>query len=94
MRESPSVEIMEQLRKKQADIAYSDPFVPTFPKMREHHFDLKSVTLTEDSLKNFDCVILATNHDDFDYDLIHKHSQLIVDTRGVYRGKNGKVVKA
>jgi UDP-N-acetyl-D-glucosamine dehydrogenase len=94
MRESPAVAIMELLRAKGADIAYSDPHVPVFPRMREHRFDLKSVELTERTLATYDCVVLATNHDAFDYDLIRRHARLIVDTRGVYLEPAANVVKA
>lgn len=94
MRESPSVEIMEMLQKKGANVAYSDPHVPIFPKMRHHKFDLKSEKLTPESLASFDAVILATNHDRFDYAQIKKYAKVIVDTRGVYSGDNGNVVKA
>lgn len=94
MRESPSVEIMEILRDKGADVAYSDPHVPVFPKMREHHFDLKSVPLTAESVTSYDAVLLATNHKAFDYELIHKHAKLIIDTRGVYLEPSPTVVKA
>lgn len=87
-RESPSIEIMELLRDLGADIAYSDPHVPHFPKKREHHFDLQSVDLTPDSLAGFDAVIIATHHSAFDYDLIAAHSTLVVDARGVYRNQN------
>lgn len=94
MRESPSVEIMELLRDKGAEVAYSDPHVLKFPKMREHSFDLASTELTADNLRSFDAVILATNHDKFDYDAIYEHARLIIDSRGQYRGVNGKVIKA
>jgi len=93
-RESPSVVLMEKLKKKGAIVVYSDPYVPVFPKMREHHFDLSSVDITSDILSEYDCIIIATNHDDFDYKLIRKHSSLIVDTRGVYREPFDNVVKA
>ena len=92
MRESPSVVIMELLRDLGANVAYSDPHVPTFPKMREHHFDLNSEPLNPDNLAHFDCVILATDHDKFDYTLIHQHAKLIVDTRGKLHGTH--VIKA
>lgn len=94
MRESPSVELMELLVKKGAVVAYSDPHVPVFPKMRQHHFDLKSVPLTPENIAGFDFVVLATNHDAFDYELIGKHARLIVDTRGVYLQPAANVVKA
>lgn len=94
MRESPSVEIMELLRDKGAEVAYSDPHVAKFPKMREHSFDLNSVKLTPENLQSFDAVILATNHDKFNYDVIYENARLIIDSRGQYRGLNEKVIKA
>ena len=94
MRESPSVELMEKLVKKGALVEYSDPHVPVFPKMREHYFDLASVELTAESLGHYDCVLLATNHDAFDYDLIRNNATVIIDTRGVYRETFPNVVKA
>jgi UDP-N-acetyl-D-glucosamine dehydrogenase len=92
-RESPSVELMELLRAKGAVLDYSDPHIPVFPKMRKHQFELKSIELTADALARFDCVLLATNHDAFDYPLIKEHAALIVDTRGVY-SRGNTVVKA
>lgn len=94
MRESPSVEIMELIEAKGAEIAYSDPHVPVFPPMREHHFELSSIELSPASLASFDAVVLATNHDAFDYGFILQHAHLLVDTRGIYREPNAKVVKA
>lgn len=92
VRESPSVYLLELLRIKGAIVAYSDPFVPVFPKMREHRFDLRSVDITPESLDEFDCVLLATDHDAFDYDLILRHARLIVDTRGKYEARRHKNV--
>lgn len=94
MRESPAVALMELLRDKGARIAYSDPHVPVFPRLREHTFDLKSVGLTAQVLAGFDCVVVATNHDVFDYDLVKKHAPLIVDTRGVYLEPFPGLIKA
>ena len=85
MRESPAVEIMELLRNQGAELAYSDSHVPAFPKMRRHEFELKHISLTPDSLSRHDCVVIATDHDDVDYDLVFSNAVLIVDTRGVYR---------
>ena len=82
MRESPSVELMELFQAKGADLHFSDPFFPDFPLMRKHTFQLSSVDLSEESLKSFDVVVLATDHDDFDYSLIKANSQLLIDTRG------------
>lgn len=94
MRESPSVELMEMLRAKGAEVSYSDPHVPVFPKMREHDFDLTSVVIDQDTLADVDVVLLATDHDAYDYELLLNHSSLIVDTRGKYLTKHDNVVKA
>ena len=86
MRESPAVEIMELIDAKGGIVAYSDPHVPVFPQMREHHFDLVSELLTAaENLRGFDAVVLATDHDRFDYDLIKQNSNLIIDSRGKFR---------
>jgi len=94
MRESPSVELMEILRDKGAVVDYADPHVPVFPRMREHHFDLKSVELTPQRIASYDVVLLATAHTAFDYDLVRQYASLIVDTRGVYLTALPNVVKA
>jgi UDP-N-acetyl-D-glucosamine dehydrogenase len=94
MRESPSITVMELLRDWGAELAYSDPNVPVFPKMREHKFDLSSVELTAENLASFDAVVLLTDHTQVDYEHVVKHARLVVDTRGKYRRRNDKVVRA
>ncbi|WP_306372980.1 nucleotide sugar dehydrogenase [Ruegeria meonggei] len=94
MRESPSVVLMEMVRDNGGVLSYSDPHVPEFPRMRNHAFDLSSEELTAGILSEQDAVILATNHDVFDYDMILRHAKLIIDTRGVYRASNEHVVRA
>lgn len=94
MRESPSVFLMEKLRDEGAVIDYTDPHVPVFPKMREHKFDLKSIELTAETIKQYDCVVLTTDHDKFNYDLIIKNANLVIDTRGKYREQFSNLVRA
>ncbi len=93
MRESPSVELMELLQEKGADVSYSDPFFQSFPRMRKHRFDLQSVHLTAELIASFDILILATDHDNFDYDLIQSRGQLLIDTRGKFV-PNSKIIRA
>ncbi len=81
-RESPAAALMELLRDSGAVLGYSDPHVPKFPRMREHQFDLASQPLNADTLSQADCVVLVTDHDAFDYNLIAQHATLIIDTRG------------
>ncbi len=93
MRESPSVELMELLQSKGAEVAYSDPFFPSFPAMRKHKFDLQSVDLTAEAITSFDVVLLATDHDAFDYELISSYSQLLIDSRGRF-SPSAQIVRA
>ena len=94
MRESPSVLLMEKLEAMGAEVQYSDPHIPVFPKTREHHFELSSITLNPDAIAEYDCVVLATDHDRFDYDALLKYASLIVDTRGKFREPHDHVIKA
>lgn len=94
VRESPAIHLMEILVKKGARVDYSDPYLPTFPKMREHHFDLESVPITAQTLEKYDAVILTTAHDLFDFNFIKEHANLIIDTRGIYRVNDPKIIKA
>lgn len=94
MRESPSVFLMEKLEEKGATVNYSDPHVPVFPKMREHNFDLSSVELTSETIKEYDCIILATAHKKFDYEMMLKNAKLLVDTRGKYKEPTPNLIKA
>ena len=94
MRESPSVMLMEKLRALGAQVAYSDPHIQAFPKMREHKFDLASVALSPESIASYDCVLLATDHDRFDYAMIRAHAKLLVDSRGRFLEAADHIVKA
>jgi UDP-N-acetyl-D-glucosamine dehydrogenase len=82
-RESPSFELMRLLLARGAVLSYSDPHVPSLPKMR-HYSDLpamQSHPLSASYLAAQDCALIATDHSAFDYDFIVEHSQLVVDTR-------------
>ena len=94
MRESPSVVIMEKLQDLGAHVSYSDPHVPSFPQMREHHFDLSSVALSPDNLITYDCAVLATDHDKFDYSSLKQHAKLIIDCRGRYSELTDSIIRA
>jgi len=82
------------LQKLGAKVDYSDPHIPVFPQLRRGRYDMKSVPITPASLKRYDVVLVATNHDAFDYPLIARNARLVVDTRGVYRKPRKNVVKA
>ena len=63
------------------------------PNTRKYNFELKSVRLNRKSIKSVDLVLLATDHDSFDYKLLEKEALIIVDTRGRYKNSK-KVIKA
>ena len=56
--------------------------MPVFPRKRDYHFDLQSVALTPAAIASYDCLVLATDHDGFDYPQLLLHAPLMVDTRG------------
>lgn len=93
-RESPSFKLIELLEARGAEVSYHDPFIPVIPKTREHSHlaGRESVPLSRAS--DFDAVLIATDHDGIDWARLLDDARLIVDTRGVYRGSNDKVVKA
>jgi UDP-N-acetyl-D-glucosamine dehydrogenase len=87
LRESPALELMRQLVRRGAIVDYSDPHVPSYG-------DLRNTPLSAETIAAYDVVLLATNHDAFDYALVKRHASLIVDTRGVYLDAAPNVVKA
>ena len=94
VRESPAVEIIDILTRHGAEVSYCDPHVPSIPPMRHHDLDMSSVEFSEQEVCAADCVLIATDHDAFDYEMIYEKAQLIVDTRGRYREPNGKIIVA
>ena len=93
-RESPSIVLIEKLHALGAMIEYSDPHIPCFSKMRKHLTSRSSVELNSSNLVQYDCVVIATDHDKFDYELIKSSSKLIVDTRGRYHQPHENIVQA
>ncbi len=97
LRESPSIELIELLRKHGAKVSYNDPHIPHTHKQREHDLKLRSVPLSPKTLASYDCVIIATDHSRYDYDMIVKNAKLVIDTRNatanVKQGRS-KIVKA
>ncbi|MFQ5590034.1 MAG: nucleotide sugar dehydrogenase [Phycisphaerae bacterium] len=97
IRESPSIELIEMLKRRGAVVDYNDPYVPSTPKQREHELDMTSRKLAEKMLASYDCVLIATDHSSYDYRWIVKHARLVVDTRNATAGvktHRRKIVKA
>ena len=96
VRESPAFEVILELRKLGAVVSYHDPHVPIAPKTRQwpEVAGLPSTPLTAESLRACDVALIITDHGAVDYDLVAQHAPLVVDTRGVMRGRGGAVVPA
>lgn len=88
IRESPSFEIVEKLQALGADVSYNDPHVPATHKMRHHDLKMTSVPATPETLGEYDCVVISTDHSAYDWQMIADHAKLIVDTRGALRHIN------
>ncbi len=93
IRESPSFALIELLEKRGARVDFHDPHVSEIPMTREHA-DLAgrmSVDLTAESLAGYNAVLVSTDHDAVDYQLVAAHARLIVDTRNAFakRGLDG-----
>lgn len=98
-RESPSFELLDLLLKKGAAVTYSDPHIPSLPRMRHwpHLEPMQSAPLTAEYLAAQDCVLIATDHTAFDYAFIVAHSKLVIDTRNATKAVTGgreKIVRA
>ena len=96
VRESPSLKLIELLKQKGARVEYNDPYIPKTHKMRMYDLKMASVPLTEETLKKYDCVVIATDHSSYDYEFVVKNAQLIVDTRNATKGikEKGNIIKA
>ena len=91
-RESPAIEVIGKLRAKGAKVAYADPYVPAVVVDGEA---MKSVELTDEEIASADCVLILTDHAEFDYGRIVALASLIVDTRSAtwrVPGAKGRVV--
>jgi len=80
------VGILKLLQEKGALIEYCDPHAPIFPKKCDYNFDLNSVTLDAEGITCYDCIVLARDHDAFDYPLLRSHARPLIDIRGKLAG--------
>jgi UDP-N-acetyl-D-glucosamine dehydrogenase len=88
-RESPSLDIMETLRERGAKIEFSDPYVPS---LQFGGRTMKSVTLSPTTLRRYDCIVVATAHDEFPWSMILRNGKAIVDTRNAFKGVRSKKI--
>ncbi len=93
LRESPSLRIIELLLNYGAEVFFSDPYFDEIPITRKFNYKIKSTDINKKTLNSADIIVLATDHDSFNYELIEKESNLIVDSRGRFKNSK-KVIRA
>ena len=92
LRESPALTIIELLQKEGAQVSYNDPYFPFVGRGRK--YDLQMTRSPLDNLGQYDCVLIMTDHSDYDYKAIVKESRLVVDSRNATKGiKSEKIVR-
>ena len=89
VRESPSLELIVQLREIGAIVDFHDPHIGATHRMRHYDLKMRSIEFSPETLASYDCVIIVTHHTAYDWQVIANHSKLIVDTRGALRGVSG-----
>ncbi|OUX38082.1 MAG: UDP-N-acetyl-D-glucosamine dehydrogenase [Kiritimatiellaceae bacterium TMED266] len=92
MRESPALVLIDLFEERGAHVDYYDPFISEVPPTREYSqiTGRKSIELTAEALSKFDLVLLSTNHDQVDYQLVADNVEIVVDTRNAFRDISGK----
>jgi UDP-N-acetyl-D-glucosamine dehydrogenase len=91
LRESPALTIIELLQKDGAQVSYNDPYFPFIGKGRKYDLQMKRTELKD--LGQYDCVLIVTDHSDYDYKQIVQEAQLVVDTRNATCGiRSAKIV--
>ena len=92
LRESPALTIIELLQHEGAEVSYHDPYCPFIGKGRKYDLQMKRTELKQ--LGKYDCVVIVTDHSDYDYKNIVDEAQLVVDTRNATKGiESTKVVR-
>ena len=88
LRHSPALKVAELMMQDGIkNVKYFDPYIPT---VKVHDKVLKSEkSLTAETLKNYDIVVITTDHSCYDYDMIVKHSKVVIDTRNACKKVKG-----
>ena len=94
IRESPALDLLHLLRERGAELSYTDPFVPKLDaKEWPNGIDLVNVDVSKAAPEEFDCVVVVTDHTQFDYDQLQRVAKVVVDTRNAIKSPGPKVVR-
>ena len=86
IRESPALDVVRGLREKGAVVSYTDPYVPS---LEIDGSRIESIKLAPKTIESMDCLVLLTDHSNFNYEMIAKHSHLVVDSRNALKSFSG-----
>ena len=82
-RESPAINVIQELKKRGADVEYFDPWVPKF---RKKDLTMQSIpALSAEVIKDYDLVMVTTAHTNVDYALVQKNAKFIFDTKNAMK---------
>jgi UDP-N-acetyl-D-glucosamine dehydrogenase len=87
LRESPALTIIELLQADGTQVSYNDPYFPFIGKGRKYELQMKCAPVED--VDKYDCVLIVTDHSDYDYRWIVQHASLVVDTRNATKGIHG-----
>lgn len=96
LRESPSLTIIAVPQRECAEVSYNDPYFPFVGQGRHYKLNMHCTPL--DKISEFDCVVIVTDHSDYDYVTLVRESALVVDSRkcdeGHRRAKSGSLLRS
>jgi len=92
LRESPSLTVIELLREQGAEVLYNDPYFPTVGQGRHYALNMTCTPLAK--LEQYDCILIMTDHSDYNYNDIVNQAQLVVDSRNATKGiQSAKIIR-
>ena len=93
VRESPALKIIQDLRNNGCIVDYHDPYIKSLPKNRNYYTNMKSKYLDKVMIKKYDGVLICTDHDNVNYDLVYQNAKIIFDSRNVFKKFSTKVIR-
>lgn len=94
VRESPSIKLINLFNENKAVIKYHDPYIKNFKFDFSNLESEKSIELKPQNISNHDLVVITTDHDNIDYEMIYQNAKLILDTRGKYSSSDKKIISS
>ena len=78
VRESPALDVIGLLQQNGAEVTYHDPYIP---QLSQENIKLSSVPDLMAAVESVDCVVIITNHSEYDYQQIYEKANCVMDAR-------------